>query len=226
MVVSGDVMLISDRCIKILDRCRGRIYDLAHNVDTGRKMDLEGLTVRGANRQFARPYRVTLPGSMRAVLSRIPIDPDLTFIDIGCGKGCTLLTASEFKFRRIIGVEFAEELACIAQKNILRYRGKQACTAIEIDQRDATEFVFPPGPLMIYFFNPFEAPVMEKVLGNLRESLEKFPRAVTIVCASTYHSETISRVFQPRRTERILWFCVYTNDEGLLEEKSNSVSST
>ena len=94
------------------DRCRGRIYDLLHNVDTYRKMPIDDLSVVGNNKQFGTAYRVTLPKSMRLVLKHLHgFDPATTFVDMGCRKrAAPCWFASRFPFRKIVGVEFAGEL--------------------------------------------------------------------------------------------------------------------
>jgi len=43
---------------------------------------------------------------------------DFIFIDLGSGKGRTLLMASDYPFRRIVGVELLLALHQIAQENL------------------------------------------------------------------------------------------------------------
>jgi hypothetical protein len=105
---------------------------------------------------------------------------EFTFIDLGSGKGRSLLLASDYPFRRIIGVELIPELHAIAEKNIAAYnaeaRGGQGCRDIQAVSGDAREFEFPVGSLFVYLFNPFPVSVHERVLENLRVSLEATPR--------------------------------------------------
>lgn len=198
--------------LPLIDRLRGLLYDLLHNVDTRSPASIDNLDIVGNNKRFGMPYRVTMPKSLRTVLKGLPeFSPDTTFIDMGSGKGCTLLVASRFPFRKIIGVEFATELCQIAQKNIYSYRGSQACKDITVLQMDATEFRFPDGPLMIYFFNPFHAAIMDKVLEHLSQSLASAPRPVTLVCDALYHKDSIMRIFGPQQTGRICGFSIYAN---------------
>ena len=77
------------------------------------------------------------------MLSALPIDyRDFTFIDIGSGKGRTLLMASDYPFRRIIGVELLPELHRIAQENVRKYKNEnQKSFAIVSQCVDAREFV-------------------------------------------------------------------------------------
>jgi SAM-dependent methyltransferase len=106
---------------------------------------------------------------------------DFTFIDLGSGKGRVLLMASDYPFKRIIGVEFMPELHRTAQKNIACYpNDREQCRQIETVCMDAREFQFPDGPLVVYLFNPFPESTFAQVLENLRLSVEQAPRPVYI----------------------------------------------
>ena len=97
---------------------------------------------RAAN--ISRPSRHCFAKSS----NRFPSHRDgFTFIDLGSGKGRTLLMASSFPFRRIIGMELLEELNAIASQNIARYHSdEQRCFAIESHAGDARYFEFPAEP--------------------------------------------------------------------------------
>ena len=40
------------------------------------------------------------------------------FVNIGSGKGRNLLIASQFNFKRVVGIEFSKEFCEIAKKNV------------------------------------------------------------------------------------------------------------
>ena len=48
-------------------------------------------------------------------------------------------------------------------------------------QGDATDFSWPPGPLIVYMWNAFTRPVMERVFRNLESSLKEEPRELYLV---------------------------------------------
>src|SRR5437588_1457605 len=97
---------------------------------------------------------------------------DFTFIDLGSGKGRTLLMASDYPFRRIVGVELLPALHRIAQQNLRQYKSEsQKCFAFETICADAAAFPFPDDPLVIYLFNPFPESGMRQVVANLEQSL-------------------------------------------------------
>lgn len=159
-------------------------YDWEHSVDTTRSSV-------GAGTQFltgvmARPYFATEPWLFEQIMDAIPVDlSQFTFVDLGSGKGRVLLMASDYPFKRIIGVEFIPELHRAAQKNISGYSAgdsndRQQCRQIETVCMDARDFQFPDGPLVVYLFNPFSESTFAQVLENLQRSIEQSPRPVYI----------------------------------------------
>lgn len=107
---------------------------------------------------------------------------DFTFVDLGSGKGRTLLMASDYPFRRILGVELLPSLHQIAQDNLRQYKSEsQKCFALEAICADATAFPFPEDPLVIYLFNPFPESGMRRVFVNLEQTLRAHPRPVYVL---------------------------------------------
>jgi len=120
---------------------------------------------------------------------------DFTFIDLGSGKGRTLLMASDYPFRRIIGVELLPSLHKIAQENLLQYKSEsQKCFALESICTDATDFPLPQDPLVIFLFNPFPESGMRKVVANLEQSLRAHLRPVYVL----YHNPLLEHTLGER----------------------------
>ncbi len=116
---------------------------------------------------------------------------DFTFLDLGSGKGRTLLMASDCPFRRIVGIELLPSLHAIAQENLAAYKSEtQRCCALESICADATAFPLPNERLVIFLFNPFPETGMRQVVHNLEESLHAHPRPVYVV----YHNALLEHV--------------------------------
>lgn len=116
---------------------------------------------------------------------------DFTFLDLGSGKGRTLLMASDYPFRRILGVELLPSLHQIAQQNLRQYKSEsQKCFALEAICADATAFPFPEDPLVVYLFNPFPESGMRRVFVNLEQTLRAHPRPVYVL----YHNPLLEYV--------------------------------
>jgi len=148
------------------------------------------------------PYQPTEPGlfhEMIEMLQQNGLDlSEFTFIDLGSGKGRTLLMASDFPFRRIVGVELLPSLHRIAQENLAHYQNRsQQCRAIQALCGDATAFVFPEEPILLYLFNPFPESGLRKTILNLASSLQSHPRAAYVL----YHNPLL----EPVLSKQVLW---------------------
>jgi SAM-dependent methyltransferase len=164
-------------------------YDWEHRVNTtsgtvGWRARLLGL--------FHSPYQPTEPALFQEMMASLPIEFDqFTFVDLGSGKGRTLLMASEYPFRKIVGVELIADLHCVAEANIHDYRSPtQRCLQIESVQADAREFALPNEPLVLYLFNPLTEHALSEVLRELKKSVGRVPRPVWIV----YHNPLLEDV--------------------------------
>lgn len=174
-------------------------YDWEHRVDTTSgtvdwRERLLGL--------FHSPYQPTDPAAFREMMAALPIDfREFAFVDIGSGKGRTLLMASEYPFRKIIGVEIMTVLHRAAEANVTAYLARAAGAMlhpahsdnparIEAVCMDARNFVFPETPLLVYLFNPLPEMGLRRVIQNLEKSWTKTPRPVWII----YHNPVMELV--------------------------------
>jgi SAM-dependent methyltransferase len=166
-------------------------YDFDHGVDT--TWATVSLGTRLRELLSGGQYQPSEPGLFHQIVRALPAAPEgFTFIDLGAGKGRTLLMASDYGFRRIVGVELLAEFELIARRNIARYHGEQQkCFALESQQADARQFLFPNEPVVVYLFNPFPEHVLRNVLENLRTSLSHSPQPAFVI----YHNLVHERVF-------------------------------
>jgi SAM-dependent methyltransferase len=145
-------------------------------------------------------YQPTPVRTMRALLRQLEADVDSsTFVDFGSGKGRVLLIASEFRFARIIGVEFDENLHRTACTNIGAFRGRRQCQDVSSVLGRAEEFAVPPGDLVLYFFHPFEATIMERILDNVVRSYRENPRRILLLLFRPGHAKLVERFTEFRR---------------------------
>jgi len=151
--------------------------------------------------QFHSAYQPTEPAAFHEMLDSLQQQDNLegkaldfrrfTFLDLGSGKGRTLLMASDYPFRRIVGVELLPALHTIAVENLSKYKSEsQRCFVLESICADATEFPFPDGPLVVYLFNPFPESGMRRVVANLEQTLRAHPRPVYVL----YHNALLEHV--------------------------------
>ena len=164
-------------------------YDWDHGVDT------TSATVGWRGRLlgvFHSPYQPSEPGLFHEMLQALPADfSGFTLIDLGSGKGRALLMASDYPFRKIIGVELLPELHRVASENLRKYASeKQKCRILEAQWGDAREFNFPADPIVLYLFNPLPEASLGAVVRNLEQSLRQYPRKVFIL----YHNPLLEKV--------------------------------
>ena len=166
-------------------------YDWDHRVDT------TSATVGWRDRLmgvFHSPYQPTEPALFHEMLSSLPVTyADFTFIDLGSGKGRTLMMASDYPFRRIVGVELLPELNRIAQENLRKYSSpNQKCFAFESICADAQAFQFPDARFVLYLFNPLPEAGLGTVIANLERSLHEHPRLAFVL----YHNPLLEHVLE------------------------------
>jgi hypothetical protein len=137
---------------------------------------------------------------------------DFTFIDLGSGKGRTLLMASDHPFRRILGVELLPSLHEIAQQNLRQYKSEsQRCFVLESICGDATAFHLPADPLVIFLFNPFPESGMRQVVANLDQSLREHPRPVYVLYHNPLLEHTLSESQKLRKIAGTPQYSIFTN---------------
>jgi SAM-dependent methyltransferase len=155
-------------------------FDLDHGVDTDGDDDLRDLNIDAPADHvlYGNRYQATSPEMFAKMMSVAPITPNMLFIDIGSGKGRALLMASAYPFKRIIGVEFAAELAATAQDNIRKFGAPKE---IESVCANALTWEFPPEPSLIYIYNSFGKPLMRSFIKRLEQSVQDHPRQLIVI---------------------------------------------
>jgi SAM-dependent methyltransferase len=128
--------------------------------------------------RHATAYYGVAPSVFHALVRRwqssrpaAPIE-ETTFVDLGAGMGRAVLLASELRFKAVVGVELHPVLAGIARKNVSIWRaaGRERAS-MRVVEGDVVEFVLPAGPVLVFMFNPFGAPVMRRLLKNWQKTL-------------------------------------------------------
>lgn len=166
---------------------------------------------------FNSPYQPTDPAAFAGMMAALPIDfRHYTFIDIGSGKGRTLLMASEYPFPKIVGVEILPDLHRATLENIAAYRAHTPAAgpaAIESICIDARQFIFPETPLVVYLFNPLPEPGLREMIHNLEHSWKQSPRPIWIVYHNPVLESVVSAPWLLARTAATPQFSVYRSPE-------------
>lgn len=119
-------------------------------------------------------YETTPARVILELLDRVPLGPSDVFYDLGSGDGRVALLVHFLTGARCKGVEIQPALGAYAARAASRLgaRGVTFLTADarEVDYSDATAF---------YLFTPFRGPVLDTVLGRVRDTAR--PETV-VVC--------------------------------------------
>lgn len=166
-----------------VDRWIDGQFDRTFGTDTGGVIPVAATGASGPSVQHAGQFvptatRVFLQGLEEAV----PQPQGRVFIDYGSGKGRTLLLASNWAFKRIIGIELSQRLNDTAQRNIRMYRNPaQRCVDVASYCCDTVDFEVPDEPLVLYLWSPFRGPVLDSVIKRLRASYARRRRPLTVM---------------------------------------------
>jgi len=126
-----------------------RGYDIA-TLDAAQKVQSSSIERYNLAINFLRQYH---KGNLK----------DITFIDMGSGKGKVLILAKKDKFSNVIGVELSYSMIDISLNNLHRL----GINDVIVHECSAADYDFPEGQLMVYLFNPFGKSILEKVLSNI-----------------------------------------------------------
>lgn len=171
-----------------------RRYDKALGVDTGGEIVGRRLMIAAEERAYAKGYAGTPPAVAEHLIGAVADRArGFTFVDYGAGKGRVLLIAAGFPFGRVVGVELSEPLVRIARSNVAVYaRDHPGLCPIEVVHSDAVNYVLPDTSCVLFFYDPFEAGLMERIAQRVHESFTANPRKIFII----YYFPAFAHVFE------------------------------
>lgn len=144
-----------------------------------------------AIRLFERVLRVETQGDVLSsgwvvlwgLFRELEISPDDVFVDLGSGKGRVLYMAARRPFRRVVGVEWSEDLNAIARENLERNRDRLQARGFEIVRADVEHWQVPDDVTVVYLYIafPFAPEIPECLVRKLRASVERNPRRLRLI---------------------------------------------
>ena len=186
--------LVLRRLSSIFSKIGDRGFDLRYGTDTLNLIELEDLDIESPTKPNGMRYEPTRARPMRRFLRAMAFPKDSTFVDFGCGKGRVLLVASDYGFKRVVGIEFSPQLCEQARRNLAIYRGKTGTRSdVEIVECDVLDYKIRDDETTFFFFNPFDAGVMGQVLSNIVASHKKHPRRIWLIYHYPEFGEVLDR---------------------------------
>jgi SAM-dependent methyltransferase len=124
------------------------------------------------------PWHI-LPRALRKVGA---CDQDV-FVDFGCGTGRVVHQAAKRPLKRVIGVEVVPAVADRARSLVAAQRHRYRCHSVEIVTCDVARFRVPDELTIAYLgqVQGFSREVLDDVLRNLIESIDRRPRRVRLI---------------------------------------------
>ncbi len=118
---------------------------------------------------------------------------ETVFIDVGAGMGRAMLLAAEMPFREVIGLELNPALVRIARRNLTGWRdaGRVKAGDVRIVEGDAVEFLLPTSPVVAFLFNPFDGPVMKKLLTRWQGVLAVEPNHLDVIYVNNEQDDVL-----------------------------------
>lgn len=106
------------------------------------------------------------------------------FLDAGCGKGRMLAMAAAHGFRNIFGFDLSAEMYEEALQHAALISKQYPHTAIHLSQSNARHYTLPASVIVIFLFNPFDNTVMKTFIEQVLNSLQEYPRQLTVLYAN------------------------------------------
>ena len=186
--------------MKVADGFTRHPFDLEFGVRTSGLIAGRHLTSGHKNDRHNTAYYGVAPSVFKEMVARwrrskpvAPID-GFTFVDLGAGMGRAVLLAAEYPFREAVGVELNPMLARISRKNATLWRAAgRALAPMRVVCGDAVEFTFPAGPCVVFLFNPFGAPVLQRLLLTLANGFARRVGELDILYVNNEHESVLER---------------------------------
>lgn len=178
----------SSRIHAAITRTTDSLYDLRTGFDTGSMLSQHEIGIRPAD---GREYVATPPRVWRRLMRKLPVNPaTYTYVDLGCGKGRTLILAAQYGFRRVVGVDLSEKMLEIARRNL----DKAACHTAEVIHANAATYSLPEDPVVLFIYNAFWRDVLEQIAKGVVSSLAVRPRPLYVVYWNPAFREVFDRL--------------------------------
>ena len=157
-------------------------FDWKYQIDTKTWVAHEDLIAENDLAKYSGHYQPNCALLVKKVLKKLQPPKHQTFVDLGSGKGRIMILAAEYGFQKVKGVELSTNLSAITESNVKTYKTKTGNAAdISVFNKDATIYEFEATDSVLFMYNPFNGVIFEKVIDNIKLSLERHPRQLTII---------------------------------------------
>jgi precorrin-6B methylase 2 len=124
------------------------------------------------------------------ILRSLALQPSDVFVDIGCGKGRVVCCAARYSCKKVIGVEYLEDVCREAKANAERMRERKAPIAIHAGPAETFDYT---GATVLYLCKPFGPGTFDTVLHKVERETGGVPLRMAFVNPSTAHLELLAK---------------------------------
>lgn len=170
-----DSDLLKSNILFYIEKLKETFYEEKYKIDTRTSRNVKN------ERAINFPYEPTPYSFLEFLFCKYPFVSYDHFVDFGCGKGRTLLMASEYFCPLITGYEINSNTFCMLEKNIDTYKKiSKTSSKFTLINDDAAKVVLEDTMNKFIFFNPFHLKVYMKVVNSIIESVKRNPRKIYI----------------------------------------------
>lgn len=148
-------------------------FDSSFQVKTRGEVPVRELKIPLELRNYARKYQATPYLILFKALKSIPLAAkEVVLVDLGCGKGRTLVAAGKLGFQKAIGVDISLPLLEQCQTN-LEGLDSEIQTQFHLVRMDAARFQPPQDANVYFFFNPFTEEILYPIVRRILNQKKK-----------------------------------------------------
>jgi hypothetical protein len=158
---------------RLLRQLKYIVFGIFHGIDI--KYDWKE-NAKAISSDYAH-YQPLFSSYVKIIMDCFVITDSDKLFDWGSGKGAAMIFFARYPFSEIGGVELMRGLHEAAIENFKRKKFDHLISYNE----DASRFENIDQYNYFFFYGPFMGKVMEQVIANLRKSLFRCPRRITII---------------------------------------------
>ena len=169
-------------------------FDLRWGTDTTEGQSTRDLGYTGDLLEHSKRYDPSSEAMLRSPVEALGLNPaEYDFIDYGAGKGRVLMMAMQMGFRSVTGIELSHRLCDVAAANITRFSAQNPeLKPARIIAANATTHHPTGSAIVAYFYNPFDAAVMEQVRACLEHATDTGTGRIIVIYVNPEH-DTVFR---------------------------------
>lgn len=129
------------------------------------------------------PYQATSYIALDLLFKKYNMSSDDYVVDFGCGKGRLIFYLNSFFKCNVVGIEMDGNYYkdCLMNKEYYLEKHKRNCNQIDFKCLVAQDYKIKEQENKFYFFNPFSINIFRRVVNNILDSYDLFPRTIDLI---------------------------------------------